>query len=393
MQYGGDSIETEYLTQRVHLKHLTASDMEQLAILAFQARKHYNYLINTLQDYYTQTGKIASKEYLFGMERLGKYYLGNKFYIMSVARKNFYTAIYSGRRPPRSNGNPMAITVKATYKDGMLCIPATPFTSPLSFHVELTRNPNDMKSVTLIPVQGSLDYWEAAILYKAECPAVSMEGAICELNIAAIDIGIENFATVATNNLSIDNIIIDGKRLKGIIYQYFNSANNPKNKIRYRNQIFDYVNKTTQIITDYCIANNIKIVVLGEGLINAKYRKQSSNYFVSRFPFSELRRNLQIKLRMNGIVLFEVSEAFTSQASFIDGDYIPRDITRHKYTFSGKRKHRGLYVSKDGYKLNADINACYNILAKSNFCDMSHLRGQPERLQRLVPIRIDPLDP
>ena len=38
-----------------------------------------------------------------------------------------------------------------------------------------------------------------------------------------------------------------------------------------------------------------------------------------------------------------------------------------KYTFSGKRIHRGLYRSKNGTLLNADINGAANILRKINF--------------------------
>ena len=39
------------------------------------------------------------------------------------------------------------------------------------------------------------------------------------------------------------------------------------------------------------------------------------------------------------------------------------------YTFSGKRIKRGLYVTKDGKMINADINGALNILSKSSVCD------------------------
>ena len=32
--------------------------------------------------------------------------------------------------------------------------------------------------------------------------------------------------------------------------------------------------------------------------------------------------------------------------------------------FSGKRKHRGLYISNHGTKINADVNAASNIIRK-----------------------------
>ena len=38
--------------------------------------------------------------------------------------------------------------------------------------------------------------------------------------------------------------------------------------------------------------------------------------------------------------------------------------TELNYKFSGKRVKRGLYCSKEGIKINADINASLNILRK-----------------------------
>jgi hypothetical protein len=42
--------------------------------------------------------------------------------------------------------------------------------------------------------------------------------------------------------------------------------------------------------------------------------------------------------------------------------YTPNDQT--KYKFSGRRKYRGLYKSKEGLLINADINGAVNILRK-----------------------------
>jgi len=64
----------------------------------------------------------------------------------------------------------------------------------------------------------------------------------------------------------------------------------------------------------------------------------------------------------------EQEESYTSQASFLDGDYIPVytiDNLGTAHTFSGKRITRGSYMTKDGIIVNADVNAAANILAKS----------------------------
>ena len=65
-----------------------------------------------------------------------------------------------------------------------------------------------------------------------------------------------------------------------------------------------------------------------------------------------------------GIRVTVNEESYTSKASFIDQDEIPvYDGTRH--SFSGKRVHRGLYQSKEGIFINADVNAACNILRKA----------------------------
>ncbi len=63
----------------------------------------------------------------------------------------------------------------------------------------------------------------------------------------------------------------------------------------------------------------------------------------------------------------EQEESYTSKASFLDLDEIPvyKPDSDTKYTFSGKRVKRGLYRSKNGTLINADINGALNILRKS----------------------------
>ena len=56
-----------------------------------------------------------------------------------------------------------------------------------------------------------------------------------------------------------------------------------------------------------------------------------------------------------------------------------------EYLFSGKRIKRGLYQSKEGITLNADINGALNILRKSKVVSLEALynRGEVD-----TPIRI-----
>jgi hypothetical protein len=55
----------------------------------------------------------------------------------------------------------------------------------------------------------------------------------------------------------------------------------------------------------------------------------------------------------------------TLKVSFLDGDEIPCKYDGMKHVFSGKRLKRGLYKSKDGFLINADVNGGYNIGRKA----------------------------
>jgi len=62
----------------------------------------------------------------------------------------------------------------------------------------------------------------------------------------------------------------------------------------------------------------------------------------------------------------EVEESYMSKSSFLDNDELPVYEPWCLYTkgFSGQRVKRGLYRSKDGTLINADVNGAFNILRK-----------------------------
>ena len=84
----------------------------------------------------------------------------------------------------------------------------------------------------------------------------------------------------------------------------------------------------------------------------------------------------------------EQEESYTSKASFLDLDEIPTYDADNlqEYSFSGKRIKRGLYRSKSGRLINADVNGAANILRKSkqkvNFEQLCiGLRASPLRIR------------
>ena len=92
---------------------------------------------------------------------------------------------------------------------------------------------------------------------------------------------------------------------------------------------------------------------------------KKTNQSFTQIPFNTFISQLTYKCLLKGITVVEQEESYTSKASFVDQDEIPvyKNIQTNPQ-FSGKRVSRGLYRTKDGRVLNADVNGSYNILVK-----------------------------
>lgn len=132
-------------------------------------------------------------------------------------------------------------------------------------------------------------------------------------------------------------------------------------------QMRDGVNKAAKMIVDHAIKNGLGTVVCGwnEGFkINSNMGSLNNQKFV-QMPLAKLRDRIKELCDVNGINFEVTEEAYTSKASFLDGDSLPKYGEKPKgWKASGKRVKRGLYQSKDGSRINADLNGAANILRK-----------------------------
>lgn len=200
----------------------------------------------------------------------------------------------------------------------------------------------------------------------------------------AIDLGLNNLATcVSTTGAS---FILDGKRLKSI-NQWFNKVNASLQSIkdlqgikgtterqarltrRRNNQVRDYLNKAARYIIDFCISNQIGTVIIGfnPGMKQEINIGKRNNQNFVQIPHSLLRLKLQSLCERYGLQFKEQEESYTSKASALDGDNLPvyNADNPAEYKFSGKRVHRGLYRTAQGWLINADCNGACNIGIKS----------------------------
>jgi len=82
-------------------------------------------------------------------------------------------------------------------------------------------------------------------------------------------------------------------------------------------------------------------------------------------PLGKLKDRLQQLCDLHGIRFVVTEEAYSSKASFLDGDSLPQYGEKPEgWKASGNRIERGLYRSADGSMINADLNGAANILRK-----------------------------
>lgn len=132
------------------------------------------------------------------------------------------------------------------------------------------------------------------------------------------------------------------------------------------NRIEDYMHKTSKMVVDYCVSNQISKIIIGK---NKDWKEQinigkvNNQNFVS-IPFNSLISKIQYKAERYGIKVIIREESYTSKASFIDNDPIPNKYYENKkFIFVGKRNGRN-YRTQKGYIINADLNGAANIVRK-----------------------------
>jgi IS605 OrfB family transposase len=92
-------------------------------------------------------------------------------------------------------------------------------------------------------------------------------------------------------------------------------------------------------------------------------RKNNQNFV--QIPTAKLRKRIEQLCELHGINYVETEESYTSKASFLDGDLIPKFGEKPEgYKPCGKRVKRGMYKTSSGECVNADLNGAANILAK-----------------------------
>lgn len=204
--------------------------------------------------------------------------------------------------------------------------------------------------------------------------------------ICTIDIGLNTLAAITYDQNR--PILVNGRIVKSINQWY----NKRPCKSRLRKRYFrleNYFHHVSKFIVNLCVNEGIGRIIVGKNdgwKQNIDLGKKTNQAFCF-VPVYLLLEKIKYKAAISGIDVTFTEEAYTSQASFFDRDPLPTYENDVKHEFSGRRKHRGLYVSKDGFAVNADVNGSLNIGRKV----IPEFAGIGDRSLAARPVAINPL--
>jgi IS605 OrfB family transposase len=193
-------------------------------------------------------------------------------------------------------------------------------------------------------------------------------------NSISIDLGMKNLMTIY--NPTGTQHIINGGKIKSLNEFYNNkiaelqSLNKKKYNIHTFNRMYSLLNERKNklngeinriinlLITTY---NNKNIFIVGynHGWKTKVHLKKNTNRMFYDIPYKRILIKLEEKLLSLGKKLILNEESYTSICDSLNLEKIGK-----KEIYDGVRKNRGLFISKTGKALNADLNGAINIMRK-----------------------------
>lgn len=237
-------------------------------------------------------------------------------------------------------------------------------------HLLPTKMSGKLQQVRIIPRS---KHYVIEVVYKATIQDQKEDNG----KYMSIDIGLDNLAAIVSNT-GMKPVVINGKGLKSI-NKYYNKQKSHYQEVAKRmndryhtnrlsritnkrnNMIDDLMHKASRKVINLALEHDVSVIVIGN---NKDWKRDSSmskkvNQSFVGLPHQRFIEMVTYKAENVGIRVELTEESYTSGTSFLDGE----TPCKENYDKS-RRVNRGLFVSNNGIKINADINGAYQIMKK-----------------------------
>ena len=255
-------------------------------------------------------------------------------------------------------------TNQAAKLDGQtIHIASRTFENQLSIRLR-TNKATKLCQVVFVPRN---DYFLVCVIYEAEDPVISQTAN----KVAAIDIGLSNLATVTFSEqyepiLYRSDLVKINRDFNRLNANYVSILMKTQNKYtskrrtrlseKYAGLVEDRLHKISRAIVDDLSHRGVSTLVVGKNA-GQKIGNKLKNFV--QLPLFRLVAMIKYKAELAGITFIEVKESYTSGTSFLDNE-LPTKTFYNK----DRRKFRGLFISNSLKRINADVNASFQIMKK-----------------------------
>jgi IS605 OrfB family transposase len=325
--------------------------------------------LTTSPDYKALPAKLAQSTLGLVLKALTSYYLAVRNYHENPTKFKAAPQIpnYKGSRERKRQDRRFVVVFncqafrKIALKKG--------YARPSGTNIWLPSKVTSILEIRIVPKVGC--YVVEVIYEKLEQPLQVNQ------RVAAIDLGLNNLATLTYNVPGLVPTIYDGRAVKST-NQYCNQVSSAlksllpapqKNSKKLaklwhkRNCKVDYYfHRTSSAIIKELVNHQMGLLVIGwnqdfkYGINTGKIRNQN----FACIPHSRFLQVLQYKRQIAGIQVVLVEEGYTSKCSALDLE----PIQQHS-DYIGSRVKRGLFRTQTGRFINADVNGSLNIGKKA----------------------------
>lgn len=226
---------------------------------------------------------------------------------------------------------------------------------------------NSAKKLCQVTFAPRNDHFLVYVIYEADDSIISQKSN----KVAAIDIGLTNLATVTFSEqyepiLYRSDLVKINKDFNRITADYVSILKKTQNKYtskrrqslsdKYSGLIEDRLHKISRAIVNDLSHRGVSTVVVGKNT-GQKINNKLKNFV--QVPLFRLIEMIKYKAELAGIKFIRVNESYTSGTSFLDNE-----LPTKAFYDKDRRRFRGLFISNNLKRINADVNASFQIMKK-----------------------------